>query len=340
MKRIIIILVALVLMSCNQPDDALKNEEGRIEKETSENTNDLEGDIKPLDNEDDLFYGLREDSYGKYTAKIIEVGKEYLTTQIDKVEMDILKAAPFLNLKDFSSVDYEFKVGEEVVLFIKQGTPVLNSNPPKITPKLIVREDNGYEAELDRFHLVDEYLLSTNNRIKVLYSLAISAPQVWDLEGNYIIERPLINDYLIIYKDLKDGTPPMPKYQTIIDIPDEGEIVFGEGFRDFIELRSIDIKRQVFLDELNNPSSFFSRDYEYFGIRESFERGEMVVLWDDEREVIEVKNNNEMITINPKTKKFFYKGEEREIMSLISLEGVLYAPRDFFGEALQYLIRE
>lgn len=302
MKKLILILI-IFLTACGNSEDAAQ--------------------------EANIFQNIAEDSYGKFEGTVGKTDKHNIEIEFKEFSIKVLKDTEILNLENLEFQSFDVKEGDKIIAFIKVE-PLHEKS--KIVPELLALNNNPeYDIEMDKFHRVENFLLSTNNRIKV--EDRFNNSQIRNFNGEKYRGDSNLKNYLIIYRGVEKGMPPTAKIPVIVKLPEDEEINFtSELFADLSDDFAKKEKAQLLEELLKEPKRFVNKEFDYFPLRMIFNEAGMQVNWNDEEEKIEIIKDSDSVILDPKTKKFYYGGKEYEIESLVSEYGIIYAPRELFEE--------
>ncbi|MDO5714695.1 MAG: stalk domain-containing protein [Tissierellia bacterium] len=243
--------------------------------------------------------------YRKIVGEIKEVEDHGFLIKDDQEEIIILYGgSKVLDLKTGEFVEEKtFEVGQEVLVFIRNNTPVLKSLPPQVNPQLIaIHPRENYNVEMDFFKEDGE---SLENRLTIV---GTENTKIFDLNGKEKKGEDIKNQELIVlYKISTRSIPPQTNPEKI-----------------FIWK---DIKAELTEEDFQHPF-LFGKAQKGFGLRTIFESLGVKVTWNnDTREIGLIQREKEGV-ISTKDKKFTL-GEQSMALDFFEIkDGTSYLTRE------------
>lgn len=326
-KILILVLIFSLITACSDNKAPVEKVDENVQTEKEKE----EGEKK--EPERNIFEGLNENSFGKFEGTILEVEEGYIRWQSDNEDTyDLLMDdVEILDLEDGSFPEnHTFLAGDKLIFFMNTSTPLLNSDPPKLTPYLVALPSKGkFMVDIDKFHKVENFFLSTNNRLKIRIRAELSVPFAWNTDGNPYTEEDELKNFMVIYDSLEESLPPIANALLVVALPDDTTPVkFGSGFSEFSKA-CVNANKDNNL--FANPRTFEGKKYQYYSISEFFEKAGGEVAFDDKKSEITVKYNGKTFLIYPTVKVLINENLESHLLPSVVVEyGVYYFPRELY----------
>lgn len=256
-----------------------------------------------------------EDSkgYKKFEAEVLEIvnndkNQEVLVeTENNKIFLYIDKNKVLdLSNGDFNK-EHEFKVGEKILFFIKENSPVYLSEPPKISAPIIATNYIKGNFSID----VDYFEKDGKGVSKRLVINDLKESKVVDINGTEIDkDKALGNDLIVLYTISTRSIPP----QTV----PEKVILIGDN--------------KVRLPE----KAIVIDDKEVYPIRNYYEELGAEVNWNSETKLITITLGNKKVEINTIDKNLLIDGNKTAMDFFQITKGVSYSSLKVFEDINNY----
>lgn len=276
--------------------------------------------------------------YDRYTGIVTDIAKEKDGTVVaivspkDKVvgmiAIRLDKNALVYELTDAKKINPELlQKGDELDVFIEEGTPMTKSMPGEVIPKVVVRNIYPADKAIDKFSLVDRFDGNLTDRGYTLQLLVDKDTKLENVKGEKVKEADLYDrDLLVFYSDTTKSIPAQTNPLKVI--------VLGEKTKDIKDFKSININgKKVVLDR-----EIYKDKGEYMlPLREIVEKMAYEIKWNGRTKPMQVLKQGEFVSLKLGDKTYETRTKDKiKLDRAPELKAAqTYVPLDFFNKVLK-----
>ncbi len=232
---------------------------------------------------------LNPRAFTKYSGIVKEISEESkILVEVPAYEDEKAKTEMFLN-RNFKTLDLqtgkitqqELKIGDEIIFFVRNNSPVALSMPAIYSPSLVcINPHKNYSVDMDLYEKNEDYLVGVSNRL-IINSLEKCEGYSMDEEKINLTVDKLNNEQLIVLYTI--STRSLPPQTNPLKI-----FVYKDPIEDQMDIADL-------IDAKNVGGKTF------YGIRQNIERLGYNVSWDRETNTVIIESPNKTAKVDLKS---------------------------------------